>query len=306
MDIAFIGLGRMGAPMAANLLAAGHQLRVHDEQQDASHDLVCDGAEWAASPAAAVAQADVVLTCLRGPADVQLVAQDLSQAMRAGSTWIDCTTSSPQLIRDLAPAFTQRGIGVLDAPVSGGPAGAAGRRLVFWVGGEAATFEHCKDVLACMADETLHVGALGCGLVTKLAHNCANFAVQAVLAEAFTLGVKAGVDPLVLFTALRRGSLGRKSPVDRLAEQFLPGVYEPAAMTLALANKDLLLALSLARDEGVPLRLVEAASKDFEEAMRRGWAGRDARIALSLQEERSGVSVRVDAGELRHALGGPS
>jgi 3-hydroxyisobutyrate dehydrogenase len=235
---------------------------------------------------------------------VQSVAADICPAMHAGSTWIDCTTSSPQLVRGLAPAFADRGIDVLDAPVSGGPAGAVQRRLVFWVGGEAAAFERCRSVFACMADEAMHVGPLGCGLVTKLAHNAANFTLQAVLAEAFTLGVKAGVDPLVLFEALRRGSLGRNLPVDRLAEQFLPGTYDPASMALSLAHKDLSLALSLAADEGVPLRMVESACEDHAEAMRRGWAERDARIALTLQEERAGVSVRVDPAALRKSLAG--
>lgn len=283
--------------MAANLLAAGHHLRVHDTRREAAATLERDGAIWAETPAAAAAGADIVLTCLPGPREVETVvrgAGGLLGAIRRGAAWIDSTTGSPTLLRELAQAFAQRGIDVLDAPVSGGPAGALKRALVFWVGGTPAAFARCRPALACMADEVMHVGPLGSGTVTKLAHNSANFAVQAVLAEAFTLAVKAGLDPLVLFQALRKGSLGRNRPVDRLAEQFLPGRYEPAAFALELASKDVTLAIELARENGVPTPFADLLLRDMAEGLERGWGARDARVTLSLQQERAGVSFRVE------------
>jgi 3-hydroxyisobutyrate dehydrogenase len=138
--------------------------------------------------------------------------------------------------------------------------------------------------------------------VAKLAHNCASFSVQAALAEIFTLGVKAGVEPAALFRALRQGASGRKRTFDRLAEHFLPGKYDPAAFSLRLAYKDVSLALELARKSGVPMRIGEIALAELAEAMGRGWEERDCRVAMTLQEERAGVSARVPPERLRDLL----
>jgi 3-hydroxyisobutyrate dehydrogenase len=140
--------------------------------------------------------------------------------------------------------------------------------------------------------------------VAKLAHNCANFSVQLLLAEVFTLGVKAGVEPLTLFKALRQGTAGRKRTFDRLAEQFLPGVYDPPAFALELAHKDMKLALELADGCGVPMRMASIAMEEFTEAMQRGWSGRDARIAMALQEERARVSPRIAKEDLCEVMNG--
>jgi len=196
-----------------------------------------------------------------------------------------------------------RGVRMLDAPVSGGPKGAQSRRLALWVGGDAALFEQYLPELKAMGDEPLYIGPIGAGSVAKLAHNCANFAVQIALAEVFTLGVKAGVEPLVLFKALRQGTAGRSRTFDRLSEQFLPGNYDPPAFALRLAHKDMSLVMGLARSCGVPMRIAEIAMQEMSEAMQRGWGERDARIALTLQEERAGVSVHVPIERLRDVMG---
>lgn len=305
MKIGFIGLGAMGGPMAANLLLAGHALRVHDVRRDAAAALTQAGAVWADTPAQAAAGAEVLFTCLPGPAEVEAMALGdggLLAAMAAGSAWFDLTTNAPDVVRRLEKAFAARGIHLLDAPVSGGPKGAQSRRLALWVGGDAAVFEKYLPVLKAMGDEPLYIGPIGAGSVAKLAHNCANFSLQIMLAEVFTLGVKAGVDPLVLFNALRQGTTGRSRTFDRLAEQFLPGAYDPPAFALRLAHKDMTLALALAREYGVPMRMAEIAMQEIADALRRGWGERDARIALTLQEERAGVSVQVSPERLRQLL----
>jgi 3-hydroxyisobutyrate dehydrogenase len=305
LKIGFIGLGAMGAPMAANLQAVGHDLRVHDARREAAAELVGKDAEWADSPAAAARGVEVLFTCLPGPREVEDVAQGeggVLAAMDAGAAWFDLTTNSPDVVRRLGAQAAARRVHLLDAPVSGGPKGAQSRRLALWVGGDAAIFERYKAVLGAMGDEPLYIGPIGAGSVAKLAHNCANFAVQLALAEVFTLGVKAGVEPLVLFKALRQGTTGRSRTFDRLAEQFLPGVYDPPAFALRLAHKDMSLVMALARSCDVPMRIAEIAMQEMSAALQRGWGERDARIALTLQEERAGVSVHVPPDALRGAL----
>jgi len=126
--------------------------------------------------------------------------------------------------------------------------------------------------------------------------------VQTALAEIFTLGVKAGVEPLALFKALRQGATGRKRTFDRLAEQFLPGKYDPPGFALRLAHKDLGLALDLAREVGVPMQVAQLAMREFETALERGWGERDSRTPMLLQSERAGVSPHVPAEKLREVL----
>ena len=296
MKIAFIGLGAMGRPMAANVEATGHEVRVHDLRR------VEGFRRWCASVAEAAEGCEVAFTSLPGPAEVEQVAAALETALPRGSAWFDLSTNSPQRIRRLHDGFAKRGIAVLDAPVSGGPKGAKSGKLAVWVGGERAIYERHLPLLRAIGDQPLYVGPLGAGTVAKLAHNCASFSVQAALAEIFTLGVKGGVEPLALFQALRQGATGRKRTFDRLAEHFLPGRYDPPDFTVRLAHKDVALALELARDCGVPMRVGRIALEELDQAIARGWAERDCRVAMTLQEERAGVSVRVAPGELEKAL----
>ena len=122
------------------------------------------------------------------------------------------------------------------------------------------------------------------------------------MAEVFTLGVKAGVDPLTLFEAVRQGALGRQRTFDRLADQFLPATYDPPAFALKLAHKDVSLATQLAREVGVPMKLANITLAEMTEAMNRGWSARDSRIAMALQTERAGVQIEVDPAALRAVL----
>jgi len=297
MRVGFIGLGVMGAPMAANLVRAGHALKVHDLLRT---DVA--GAAWAASPAAAVTDAQILFTSLPGPTEVEAVAKQIAGALPRGAAWFDLTTNSPACVRRLHGEMLAHGVQVLDAPVSGGPQGAKSGKLALWVGGDQATFERHLGVLRAIGDQPIYVGPIGAGSVAKLAHNCASFTAQTALAEVFTLGVKAGVEPLALFKALRQGATGRKRTFDRLAEQFLPGNYDPPAFALRLAHKDLSLALDLAREVGVPMQAAEHAKAEFDEGLRRGWGERDSRVTMLLQEERAGVAPRVPAEKLRAVL----
>jgi len=206
-------------------------------------------------------------------------------------------------VRRIAKIFAERGMHLLDAPVSGGPAGAKSGKLAIWVGGDKAIFDRHKAVLDAFSDAARYVGPIGAGSVAKLVHNCAGYAVQAALAEVFAMGVKGGVEPLELWEAVRSGAVGRRRTFDGMIYQFLPGKYDPPAFALRLAHKDVSLATQLARELGVPMRLSELALAEMTEAMNRGWQGRDSRVAMLLQLERSGVTVAVEPKRLEAALG---
>jgi 3-hydroxyisobutyrate dehydrogenase len=294
VNVGFIGLGVMGRPMAANLQRAGHVVQAHDLRR------VEGFANWKATAAEAARGCEVVFTSLPGPKEVQAVAEELRGALPDGASWFDLSTNSPEVVRRLHGELPK--IHFLDAPVSGGPTGAQSGKLALWVGGEEKVFEKYLSLLKAIGDQPLYVGPIGAGTVAKLAHNCASFAIQAALAEIFTLGVKGGVEPLALFRALRQGASGRKRTFDRMADFFLPGRYEPASFSLKLAHKDVSLALELAEKVGVPMRIGAIALEELAEAMRRGWAERDCRVAMTLQEERAGVSARVSPERLPDAL----
>ncbi len=191
---------------------------------------------------------------------------------------------------------------MLDSPVSGGPRGARTGKLALWVGGDEQIFNRHKPVLDAMGDKARYVGPIGAGSVAKLVHNGAGYCIQAALAEMFTVGVKAGVEPLALWEAVRDGAGGRRRTFDGLIDQFLPGKYEPAAFALRLAHKDMSLATQLGRDFNVPMRVANLALAELSEALNRGWGDRDSRSPMLLQEERAGVEIRVDAKRLEEAL----
>jgi 3-hydroxyisobutyrate dehydrogenase len=305
MTIGFIGLGTMGRHMAANLQKGGHALVVHDVRREAAAPHLAAGATWADTPRAVAQAADVVFTSLPGPAEVEAVAlgpEGLLAGLAAGKAYFDLSTNSPALMRRIHGVFAERGVHVLDAPVSGGPRGAESRRLALWVGGDEAIFAKHRPVLDAIGDQPYYVGPIGAGSVAKLVHNCAGYVIQTALAEVFTMGVKAGVDPLALWQAVRQGAGGRRRTFDGLVDQFLPGTYEPPAFTLRLAHKDVSLATALGRECKVPMRLANATLEEMTEALNRGWSERDSRVAMLLQQERAGVSIKVPPAALRAVL----
>jgi 3-hydroxyisobutyrate dehydrogenase len=148
----------------------------------------------------------------------------------------------------------------------------------------------------------MYVGPIGSGSVAKLVHNCAGYMIQCALAEAFTMGVKAGVEPIALWKAVRQGAGGRRRTFDGLADQFLPGKFDPPAFALRLAHKDVTLATALGREHKVPMKLANITLEEMTEALNRGWAERDSRVAMLLQEERAGVQIKVTEEAIKEAL----
>ena len=305
MKVGFIGLGTMGASMASNLQKAGHELCVNDVRREATAPHVAAGAHWKDTPRQVAEGVDVVFTSLPGPAEVEAVAigpDGLIHGLRKGGAYFDLSTNSPALVRRLHAQFKAKGLSLLDAPVSGGPKGARTRKLALWVGGDREVYDRFKPVLDAIGDQPYYVGLIGAGSVAKLVHNCAGYAIQTALAEVFTMGVKAGVDPLELWKAVRQGAGGRRRTFDGLVDQFLPGTFDPPAFTLKLAHKDVSLATSLARELGVPMRVANLALEEMTEALNRGWGQRDSRVAMLLQEERAGVQIAVPSEKIRAVL----
>ena len=147
-----------------------------------------------------------------------------------------------------------------------------------------------------------YIGPIGAGSVAKLVHNCAGYAIQTALAEVFTMGVKAGVEPLALWEAVRQGALGRRRTFDRLADNFLVDKYDPPSFALRLAHKDVSLATELGRDVGVPMRIANLVREEMTEALNRGWADRDSRVPMVLQSERAGVEIKVDEAAIKEVF----
>jgi 3-hydroxyisobutyrate dehydrogenase len=305
MKIGFIGVGTMGRHMAANLMKSGHALVINDARKDAAASHLQNGATWADSPKAVAAATDIVFTSLPGPVEVEAVAlgdSGLLAGMSSGKVFFDLSTNSPTVMRKLHAVFLERGVHVLDAPVSGGPRGAESGRLAIWVGGDENVFTKCKPVLDGFSDQAYYVGPIGAGSIAKLVHNCAGYMIQTAMAEVFTMGVKAGVDPLAIWKAVRQGARGRVRTFDSLADNFLPSKYDPPSFALRLAHKDVTLATQLAHEVKVPMRLAQLTLQEMTEALNRGWGDRDSRVAMLLQEERAGVEIKVPEAALKAIL----
>jgi 3-hydroxyisobutyrate dehydrogenase len=305
MRVGFIGVGTMGRHMAANLQKSGHALVINDVRKEAAASHLQNGASWADTPQAVAEAADIVFTSLPGPVEVEAVAlgeRGLLAGLSSGKVFFDLSTNSPTVMRKLHAIFQERGVHVLDAPVSGGPRGAESGRLAIWVGGDENIFAKCKPVLDGFSDQAYYVGPIGAGSIAKLVHNCAGYMIQTAMAEVFTMGVKAGVDPLAIWKAVRQGARGRVRTFDSLADNFLPSKYDPPSFALRLAHKDVTLATQLAHEVKVPMRLAQLTLQEMTEALNRGWGERDSRVAMLLQEERAGVEIRVPEAALKAVL----
>lgn len=303
--VGFIGLGRMGASIADNLLAAGKRVLVFDLNPAARAALVGKGAEEASSLADLAGRAGAIFTCLPGPTEFEAVVTGeggLLPHLRPATLLIDMTTNSRTAILAAQAALAARGCHLVDAPMSGGAEGAKSRELVVWVGGEAANYTRALPLLEAVARYPMHVGPIGSGVTTKLAHNLLGMSLQRLQAEVFSVAVKAGLDPLAFWKALRYGSAGRQSPLFLLTRTFLVNEFDDASFALALAHKDVGLGLEMARELGVPTPMVEHTFEDLDAAMREGLGKKDATVFLLQQLGRAGVTIGADRDEVARAV----
>ena len=294
MQVGFIGTGSIGTPMAINL-NEDYPLIVHDVTREKATALLENGAQWAVSPKELAAQCDVIHTCLPGPkesTEVVLGEDGIIAGVKKGSVYIDHTTNSPELVREIAAKLEQQGVEMLDAPVSGGTEGAQLKQLLLMVGGKESTYKKYKDVLSSMGD-VLYTGDIGNGMISKITHNCATFCVSVAMMENWSVAIKAGLAPEKIVEVFQRAGIGRNMDVhSRLPNTLFQGKFDPI-FALDIAKKDISLATDLAKSYGVPVRVSELVLQEYIEAVNRGWGKFDSSVVLTLQEERSGVQVRV-------------
>ena len=297
MKIGFIGLGNMGGPMTLNLMKAGHTLTVHDVRREAAKPHLEGGATWADSPRAAARESELILTSLPGPPEVEAVALGADGIIHGavpGTVYADLSTNSPTVMRKIHAVFKEKGVHVLDSPVSGGVLGAQRGTLQVMVGGDEAIYREVKDVLRAVGDKVGYMGPIGSGTIAKLVHNMVSIATRSIMAEGFTLGVKAGVKPEAILEAIRGASFGQ----GRLLSEMIPNIvfkgdFDTVRFALKLARKDLGLATALSREFDVPMPMAAVAEQLLIETMARGWGDRDSSAPWLLQEERAGVEVRA-------------
>ena len=296
MDVGFIGLGKMGGPMARNLINAGHALVVNDVVEAATAPHRELGATLASTPREVAAASEVIFTSLPGPDEVGAVAlgaDGLIEGIRPGAIYVDLSTGSPSAIRAVADRIEAVGAHLVDAPVSGGTIGADKGTLAVMVGGELAIVERVRPLLEVLGASVVHVGDVGSGTVAKLVHNAISMTTRIVIQEGMALAVKAGVDPSVMLGVLRDASFGKQLVLsDHIPDLVLKGDYDHPRFSLGLSHKDVSLALALADELDVPLTMAQMADEEIVRGIDRGWADRDNLVTFLLAEERAGVVIR--------------
>ena len=260
MKVGFIGTGNIGTPMALQLMNNGFDLFVNDINFASAEILINQGAKWVGSPKDLSEKVDVISVCLPGPIEVKEVVfgeNGIINNIKPGTIFIDHTTNSIEVIKDIAKKLNDIGVDVLDAPVSGGVEGAKTRDLTLLVGGDLNIFNKARPVLDAMGKTVLHIGPIGSGNICKLMHNCANFSLSLATIQCLSVAVKAGLDPAVVIEVFQKSALGRNFDLQvRLPETLFKGDFEPR-FSLKLANKDLNLAIDLANSLGVNFSMAE-------------------------------------------------
>ncbi|GAB4520816.1 MAG: NAD(P)-dependent oxidoreductase [Anaerolineae bacterium] len=276
MKVAFIGLGIMGSRMAANLMAHGHMVIVHNRTREKADALVQQGAAWAETPAAAVLQADLVITMLAHPEAVQAAAlgeNGFLEGMPSGRLWVDCSTVNPSFSREMAQAAVQRGVRFVDAPVAGSKMQAEKAELAFLVGGDVGDVEYIQPVLQAMGQRVVHVGANGAGTALKVVVNMLLGVSMAAFAEGVALGRSLGLSEEVLHNVLIGGPVVAPFVAGKKGK-FTTRDYE-ADFPLQWMHKDLHLATVTAYETGTHTLLAAMAKELYALALRGGHSDQD-------------------------------
>ena len=297
MKIAWIGIGHMGKPMAKHMMTAAEEFTVHDLRREAATDMLEDGANWADTPAEAAAGKDLVVTCLPMPPHVDAVSfgdDGIAEGVDEGTTVIDCTSNSLDMVQSLHQRYADQGVTFLDAPVSGGVVGAQERDLAVYVGGDRDTYDAIKPTLDAMGDKVQYCGGIGTGTICKQMNQLFNATVAMARMEVITAGVKAGVDFEVLVKAIHEGSGGKRRPFDGFERP--PEDYDDTEHTfyLELMAKDVRLANEIGRSMQVPLLLGNLTEARMIEGLNRGWGKKRGEIIGEIQQQISNVDLKVD------------
>ena len=293
--IGIVGLGLMGRPMGRNLMAAGARLVVHNRSPGPVGEMAADGAVPADSPRAVAEAAETVIIMVADTAAVEAVisgADGVVAGVRPGSLVIDMGTTAFTATQEFARRVADAGGDYVDAPVSGGTVGAEAGALTIMAGGTEAAFQRAGPVFDVLGGRVTHVGGTGTGQVAKAANQVIVGLTIGAVAEALTLGVKAGVDLAVLADVIANSSGGSKRLTEKFPRYLFQGNFEPGFAT-ALAAKDVRLATDLGREYGIPMELSNLVDQLHVEALNRGWGHEDSDAVARIQEEKSGVQLRL-------------
>jgi 2-hydroxymethylglutarate dehydrogenase len=291
-SVGFIGVGNMGNPMAANILKAGFPMTVFDLNPKVMENLVKAGAKAAGSARAVVENAEVVLTSLPASPDVEkayLEPGGLIERAKSGTVLIDLSSVLPSTPRRIEPVAKAKGVGFLEAPVSGGVSGAAAGTLAIMVGGDAETLKRVEHVLKPMGPNIFHVGPVGAGNTVKAINNMMASVNSLAMMEGVAVGVKAGLDPMTVYEVVKASSGGSKA-LERIPRAIVPRNFEPG-FKVALMNKDLDTFNTIAKELHVPVSFANVAQRYQQAAMAAGFSEQDTTAAMIIIERLACVQV---------------
>ena len=290
MNIGFIGMGTMGAPMAGRLIEAGHDLTIHNRTRAREEALAERGAARASSPKEAAAGADLVITMVSDTPDVEAVILGPDGAihgMKEGAVFVDMSTISPTATREIARALEAKGVDMLDAPVSGGSEGASNGTLSIMVGGKAGVLESLRPVLGVLGNTITHVGPIGSGQVTKAINQVIIAGTYAAVAEGVALGLAAGLDIDAAHQAVSGGAAGSWVLTNRATNMIAD--HYPLGFRTRLHRKDLGIALETARELGVALPVAAFVEQIETGLMKRGHGEEDVSNIARFFREQAGL-----------------
>ena len=293
MEIGFIGVGYMGRHMARNLINGGHNLKIFDIREEAANELLQLGATWADNPRQAAQDTEITFMSLPTPKDVVDVALGeggIVEGTNPSSTIFDLSTTSIDIIHQISDTASKKGISFLDAPVSGGTEGANKGTLCVMVGGDEEIFQQYRGTLELIGDKVMYCGDIGSGSICKIVNNLIGLSVNVLLSEAFTLGVKAGISPDILFDAVSKSS-GNTQSMQAFPETLFKRNFEPG-FQVNLAAKDVGLATDMGRQMRIPMELSNIVQQRYIDAQNQGLGRLSANAVAQIQESRSGVEIK--------------
>ncbi len=293
LKIGYIGLGIMGKSMARNILKAGYPVVVHNRSRESVHELVAEGAIEGHSPAEVAAQVDIVFTNLPDSPDVELVAlgeQGIIEGGREGLIYVDNSTIKPATARYVGRKLTEKGISMLDAPVSGGDVGALNGTLTIMIGGAEEALEKAMPVLKAMGKTITHVGGLGDGQIAKAANQIMVAAQMVAMGELLILAQKAGADPEKVVEAIRGGAAGCWT-LDNKPQRLFAGNRQPGFKAYMQA-KDLGIVMDTAREYGIPLPSAAVHTQLFNAMLEMGMRDLDNSAVLGVIEKLAGTELK--------------
>lgn len=292
MRIAVIGLGNIGGGVASNLIAAGHDVTVTDLDAGRLATLSAAGATPASSAADAVADAEIVFTSLPGPAQISAISAEILPNMAAGSVWVELSTNNLETFHSIAATAAEAGIEMVDAPVSGGPEGAAAGTLSIFVGATGQLFDRLKPVLSDIGGTIYALGNPGAGITAKIAQVVLCYTQTVTLIEALLLGAKGGVDPTTMLDVITN-SAGTSYSAETYGPEILAGTYD-ASFPISHAAKDLRLAMELADQLGAELPFTSSVADLYAETEREFGPTAAHCLAAQLIERRNNLILNTE------------